>query len=186
MWLTTVLCDKRPCEQQHWLMWSSLCAALFSVSWHTVSNNICLNTPTGSVDHRWHSCTSIWVNTLRFLPLSCPKFSDRKCFTQFDFEQSAQTQIVHLFFFFHSHCTRGLLLSVSTFLKVSAVREQMMSRENYAANKAKAAWRWNTQQAAQRDLLTLTTESCAPLRCILRGSGWCGSGFGALCKATAL
>lgn len=94
-------------------------------------------------------------------------------------------QIVHLSFFYFTLKAPENYYYLH-FHVSQTFREHMMSSENYAANKVKAAWRWSTQQAAQRDLLTLTTESWLPLRCILKGSGWSGSRFGALCKATAL
>lgn len=102
---------------------------------------------------------SVSSPSLVFAPPLCPKLSDRKCFTLFDFEQSAQTPTNCPSFLFHSESTGRLLLFVFSFFhKVSAVKEDMMSSGNYAANRVKAAWRWNTQQASQRDLLTLTTE----------------------------
>lgn len=90
--VTTSLCDKRPCEQQHWLMWTPLCDVLLSVTG-------CPNDSSPIDQQDLSSTTDTPVHhggfAHCFLPVSevllCSQLSDRKCFTLPDFERSAQT-----------------------------------------------------------------------------------------------
>lgn len=137
VWITNVLSDKCPYEEQHWLMWTPLFNVLVSVSGHcTVSSSICLNRPTGSVIPHWHSCTSIWLYTLCFSALSwvplCPKYADRILYLTFN---SQHRQIVH-------HLPPAATTTIMDLLSQSF--SSMMSSGNYAAYKVKAVWRWNT------------------------------------------
>lgn len=129
--VTPSLCDKRPCEQQQWLMRTPLCDVLLSV-------NGCPNdwSPIDQQDLSSTADTPVpqYGFTHCFLPVSevplCSQLSDRKCFTLPDFEQSAQTNCAS-FIFLPLSISQGLLLyrKYSIFFKDSARRKHDEERK---------------------------------------------------------